>query len=319
MTQGSFLTAFMDPGLGRNARLEAIGALIDWAAIEPLVASVRAAETGRPPYPPLAMLKALYLAALYDLSDVQLEEALSDRLSFRTFVGLALDQATPDSTTICRFRSAAIEAGVIERAFAAVTTQIEDKGLVLKKGTLLDATLVAARTNKPSPQAGKAAVRSDEPGAAWTTDSTKRRSFFGYKLHAGVDEGSLIVRRLVFTPANIYESLAADALIVGDERAVYADKAYELGERRTRLKARAVKDRIMHRASKHNPVLASWKQKRNALIARRRAPVEGVFSLLKRVHGLARARLKNLARNAGDAFLAVTAYNLKRAAGLALR
>ena len=316
MAQKSFVDAFMDPGLGRNARLEAISALIDWSAIGDLAARVRSAETGRPPYAALAMLKTLYLGALYDLSDVQLEEALSDRLSFRHFVGLALDQPTPDATTICRFRTQAIEAGVIEAAFNAVTAQIEAKGLVLKKGTLLDATIVAARTNRPSGEAGLGAVRADEPGAAWTRDSVKQRSFFGYKLHAGVDEGSLIVRRVVFTPANIYESLAADALITGDERAVYADKAYEHKDRRRRLKALGVKDRIMHRASKHNPVLGPWKQKRNHLVARRRAPVEGVFSLLKRVHGMARARLRDIRRNAGDALLAVTAYNLKRAASL---
>lgn len=316
MAQESFVEAFMDPKLGRNARLEAIAGLIDWSAVERLVRGVRPGETGRPPYAPLTMLKMLYLAALYDLSDVALEETLSDRLSFRRFAGLALDQPTPDATTICRFRAEAIAQGVIEQAFAAITAQIEARGLVLKKGTLLDATIVAARTNKPPPHAGKGAPREDEPGATWTHDSAKRMSFFGYKLHAGVDSGSLIVRRVVFTGANVNDSTPADALIVGDERAVYADKAYEKRERRERLKARGCKDRIMHRASKHNPVLAPWKQKRNALIARRRAPVEGVFSLLKRVHGMARARLKDIARNAGDALLAVTAYNLKRAVSL---
>ena len=317
--QGGFAEAFADPRLGRNDRLEQIDALIDWRAIEPVVAPLRLGETGRPPYPPLLMLKALYLGALYDLSDVELEQELCDRVSFRRFVGLDLDERAPDATTICRFRTAAGETGAIEACFNAIAQAIEAKGMVLKKGTLIDATLVAARRKRPAREEGYGRLRDDEEGADWTKDSTNNRAFFGYRLHAGVDEGSLIVRRARFTGARKSETRVADALICGAERAVYADRAYDDKERRRRLKAAGVKDRIMHRRHKYMRVLPRHQAKRNALIARRRAPVEGVFSVLKRILGFRRARLKDLARNTADAFLILTAYNLRRMRVLAAR
>ena len=89
---------------GRSSRLERIDELIDWEPVAALVAPVYGSPTGRPSYPPLVMVKALILAQWHNLSDPQLEEALADRLSFRRFVGLGLDEATPDHVTIWRFR-----------------------------------------------------------------------------------------------------------------------------------------------------------------------------------------------------------------------
>ena len=114
MGQDSFIEALLPAGFGRNERLERIGGLIDWAPIGRLVAMVRPGETGRPPYDPLAMFKALLLAQWYGLSDPGLEEALLDRVSFRRFCGLALDAATPDETTLCRFRNGLKAAGLGE-------------------------------------------------------------------------------------------------------------------------------------------------------------------------------------------------------------
>jgi IS5 family transposase len=309
--QLGFADAFVDPRLGSNAKLDRIDALIDWSALASLAAKVRTGETGRPPYNGLSMLKALYLQALYNLSDPGLEEALLDRLSFRRFCGFRLDGRTPDETTICRFRAAASEAGVMEACFAEVNQQLAEKRVILKKGTLLDATIVAARHNPPPREAGMGAAHPREPGADWTNKNGK--SFFGYKLHIGMDEESGIVRRALVTSARISDSEAADALISGDERAVYADRAYEKKERRQRLRAAGIRDRIMHRRHKHMPELPRWMARHNALIARRRAPVEAVFSAMKRLYGKARARCHSLIRNAADLLAFLTVYNLRRA------
>ena len=91
--QLGFAEAFVSPGLGANRKLERLDALIDWSPLERLASGIRKGHRGRPPYAPLSMLKALYLQALYDLSDPGLEEALLDRLSFRRFCGFALDGA----------------------------------------------------------------------------------------------------------------------------------------------------------------------------------------------------------------------------------
>src|SRR3954469_11523965 len=236
--QLSFADALSDPRLGTNRRLEAIGAAIDWAPLAALAARLRPGRTGRPPYEPLVMLKALLLQRLYALSDPQLEEALFDRLSFRRFCGFAAGEGAPDETTLCRFRQDAAESGVLEACLDEVNRQLAAKGLMLKTGTLIDATIIAAKSRKPEPAAGLGAQVPSEPDADWTKKNG--RSHFGYRLHAGVDEGSGLIRRLGLPPARVNESLVADDLICGDERAVYGDKGYESKARRARLKARGI-------------------------------------------------------------------------------
>jgi len=215
--QLSLADVLVDARLGSNAKLSRIDALIDWSQVEGLAAGLRSGETGRPPYAALSMLKALYLQALYDLSDPGLEEALTDRLSFRRFCGFALDSATPDETTICRFRLAAAKAGVLQRCLAEVNRQLDQRGLMLKKGTLMDASIVAATHNPPRREAGMGAGHPREPGADWTAKNGK--SFFGYKLHVGVDEVSGLIRKAVFTSARTPDNDMAEALISGDEAA----------------------------------------------------------------------------------------------------
>ena len=104
----------------------------------------------------------------------------------------------------------------------------------------------------------------------------------------------------------------AEALISGDEQAVYADRVYDQRARRQRLRAAGIHDRLMHRANKHHPVLPFWSRRRNRLIAQRRAPVEAVFSAMKQLYGKARARCHSLERNATDFFAFLTIFNLRR-------
>jgi transposase, IS5 family len=328
--QMSLAEAFLDPRMGLRGKLKALAEVIDWAPLAGLASRVRPGEEGRPPYPALAMLKAMYLASLYNLSDPGLEEALIDRVSFRLFCGFSLEQKTPDETTLLRFRHDCVVAGVLEGAFAEVNRQLEAKGLMVKKGTLMDATIIAAasarppreRQNPAAPEAGTAAPAeasappvAGEPGASFTRKGGK--SYFGYRLHIGADEGSGLVRRLALTPAHVNESCVADALICGDETAVYADKGYESKVRRAALKARGIKDRIMHRSHKNQKALPRWQARRNALIARRRAPVERVFAGLKRLYGRTRMRYCAFRHNLADMVRAMTAYNLCRAVSLA--
>jgi IS5 family transposase len=318
--QGSFLDALLPPGFGRNARLEAIDRLIDWSRLEALVTEVRSGEMGRPPYAPLSMLKALLLQQWYGLSDPGLEEALLDRVSFRRFCGFALDASTPDETTLCRFRNALKDAGLGEALFTEIGRQLEAGGFIVKAGTLIDATLIRSAAKTPTLDKASAVTSQSEvdPDANWTRSGAGRKSFFGYKLHIGVDLGSGLIRTRRLTPAKVYESEVADDLIVGDERAVYADKAYEKAERRKALKARGIKDRILHRRNKHMKELPPWQAKRNKLVATIRANVERSFACLKgATYRLTRFRYYSLKANAFHADLTMIAFNLRRAATLA--
>ena len=310
----SLAEALMNPRLGSNARLEAIAAAIDWSPLEVLAAQVHVADTGRPPYTPGSMIRALYLQMLYGLSDPALEEALIDRLSFRRFCGFGIDQATPDATTIWRFRTAAAERGVLAACFAEVVRQLDQKGLILRQGSLIDATLIQAASRKPPIKHGKGARAGREPAASWTRKNG--RSHFGYRLHVGTDQAHNLIRKVAFTPAHVAESSVADALISGDEAAVYADKGYESKVRRAALKARGAKDRICHRSHKNQAALPRWQTVRNKAISKRRAVVEQVFGTAKRGFGYVRARSTRFATNLGQAFCFATVFNLLRAARL---
>lgn len=314
MLQTSMIDALIDPRLGSNERLSRIDALIDWSPIEVIVKKLRDGSQGRPPYAPLSMVKALYLQALYDLSDPGLEAALLDRLSFRRFCGLSLGDPTPDETTILRFRHDAAEAEALQASFAEINRQLEAKGLILKKGTLMDATLVAATHAPPKYSAGAGTAHPREPDANWTKKNG--RAHFGYKAHLGMDRISGLVRRAQLTGAKTYESEVADQLISWDERAVYGDKAYPKKARRAALRKARIKDRIAKRRHKSEPPLSPRQKRRNDLIARHRAPVEGVFSQMKRFYGWTRTRCHTLARNAADLFAILTVFNLKRAVRL---
>lgn len=312
--QMSLAEALLDPRMGLRGKLKALSEVIDWRPLGTLASRVRSGELGRKPYEPLAMLKALYLASLYDLSDPGLEEALIDRVSFRLFCGFALDEATPDETTLCRFRNDCAAAGVLEAAFAEVNRQLDAQQLIVRKGTLLDATIVTAASRRPDIKAGSKPSLPQEPAASFTRKGG--RSYFGYRLHIGADQGSNLIRRLAMTPAHVNESVVADTLICGDEAAIYADKAYENRWRRKRLKQLAIKDRIMHRSHKNQKALPPWQERRNALIAPRRAPVEAVFGSFKRLYGRARVRYRNFRHNLADFHRLATVFNLRRAISL---
>jgi IS5 family transposase len=312
--QMSLAEALLDPRMGLRGKLKSLSEVIDWTQLEGLAASVRTGEVGRKPYDALAMLKALYLASLYDLSDPALEEALIDRVSFRAFCGFALDEGTPDETTLCRFRNDCVAAGVLEAAFAEVNRQLEARHLFVRKGTMMDATIVAASSRRPPLAAGSKPSLPSEPGASFTRKGGK--SHFGYRVHVAADQGTNLIRRLAMTPAHVNESSVADALVCGDEAAVYADKGYESKQRRAALKARGIKDRILHRSHKYEAQLPRWQQRRNALIAPLRAPVEAIFGSFKRLYGRARVRYREFRRNLADFYRLATVYNLRRAVSL---
>jgi IS5 family transposase len=173
--------ALLPAGVGCNRRLERIGGLIDWARMERLLAPLRA-PTGRPGYPPLALFRALLLAQRYRLSDPGLEEALADRLSFRRFCGLGLDDSTPDETTLCRFtalralpsaRGTLAERDLAEALFAEVNRQLDERGPMLTAGPLIDATLVEAAVARRSQSEGAVPTKDPEAGI---TDGIMRRA-----------------------------------------------------------------------------------------------------------------------------------------------
>jgi transposase, IS5 family len=319
--QGSFAEQSMVSGSGCNRRLEQIAGLIDWNALERELTEVYAAGEGRPAYRPLLMFKALLLQQWYQLSDPGLEEALLDRLSFRRFVGLRLEEAVPDHSTLSRFRAQLAARALSERLFKAINAQLEAKGLILKRGTILDATVVAAAVTPPPPNQGRAGVSPGDPDARWTTHKAgngSRSYHFGYKAHLGVDLGSGLVRTALLTSANTNDTVVGDRLIGGDEQCVYADKAYDSAARRQLLARLGIADGIMRRAwwgtgRDPDPQLVA----RNQALAKVRFAVERNFAIMKRWYGFRRVRYRGLPRSSAQLFLVCVALNLRRALVLA--
>lgn len=316
MSQPSLAESLLPQTLGRNERLERIADEFDWDRFASLVEDIYSSDEGRPSYPPLTMVKVLLLEQWYNLSDPQMEEALSDRISFRRFVGLGLEDDTPDHSTISRFRSELVRRELSERLFEELSLQLDERGMIVKEGTLMDATLVESQVRRPPVSKGRGARSEKDPDADWTYSGRGSRSHFGYKVHVGVDSDSGLVRRAKFTSAKVYESEAADGLVSGDERAVYADRAYESGARRRRLRSLGIKDRIMHRSHKHQSELPHWQKRRNELISPRRELVEKVFGTLKRSYFYSRVRYRSLERNAVEMWFKLMAYNFRKAVKL---
>jgi transposase, IS5 family len=304
----SFADALVRQRAGVNADLKRIAEVVQWYRFEKLVGGIYASPEGRRSYPPLTLLKCLLLQQWYGLSDGELEEAVSDRLSFRRFAGLALDEEVPDHTTYCRFRQELVRHGVAEKVFSEMNRQLEKRGLIVKKGTLIDASLIEA--DATARQTADDEIETSDPDADFARRGGK--AFFGYKAHVGVDQGSGLIRRARLTPANVHDSAVGDEMIAGDEHKVFADKAYHSQARRERLRAAGIKDGIMRRGARSHPLSAKDRE-RNRRLARVRCAVERVFATLKRRYRWTRVRYRGLAKNAAHFFLLCTAINLRRA------
>ncbi len=305
--QFSFVEALAPQLLSGNGRLDRLHGLVKWYRFEKVLASLREGGSGRPAYPSLLMFKVLLLQSLYGLSDAEMEEALGDRLSFRRFVGLLLTDAVPDHTTICRFRNLLVEQAMLEKLFAELDKQLDKAGLILRRGTMLDATVIETTAARP----GDRGQTTSDPDARYTRRQGKAGSSFGYKAHVGVDQGSGLIRTVRTTSANVNDTVPADELICGDERAVLADAAYHTHAREAALKARGIKPRLMRRANKHHPLPPRLKRY-NRLIARQRGAVETTFATLKRRMGLGLIRYRGLAKATGQVMIAAIAFNMRR-------
>ncbi|MDE2867874.1 MAG: transposase [Chloroflexota bacterium] len=161
----SFAYALLPENVGRNARLKQLAAVLDWEPVAAVVGDIYPAPEGRPSYPPLVLVKVLLLQQWYNASDPEIKAALWDRLSFRRFVGLSLQDPVPDHSMISRFRSALAARGSGECLFGEVTRQLDAAGFRVKAGTLTDATLVAAQAWRPSLDEGPGTGNATDPDA----------------------------------------------------------------------------------------------------------------------------------------------------------
>ncbi len=302
-------------GNGRRDVLDELHGLLDWAAFDRLLCGVHRAAKGEPSYPPLMMFKVLLLQRWHSLSDPAMETALYDRLSFQRFAGLSLEDETPDHSTIWRFREKLGKDGLMEQLMEELTRQLDARGLLIKQGTLIDASLVTSAAHRP--RMGESAISPVDPDARFGTGNERGRFTFGYKMHVAVDQGSSLVRECLLTPANIQEVSVAAALVPEQAGTVYGDRGYDSAEFRSYLAEHGCGDGVMRRARAKRPLSPAEVESNHALSLVRRA-VESVFGTLKRSYGFARMRFYNARRNTVAVLLACMAFNIKRVHSLAM-
>ncbi len=272
------------------------------ALIEPHYPKV-GPKGGRPPMPLEMMLRIYFLQSWYALSDPMAEESLYDSEAMRRFAGIELgDDRIPDETTILNFRHLLEKHQLTEKLFAQVNAYLADKGVTLRSGTLVDATIIDA----PSSTKNKAKARDPE------MSSTKKGNdwYFGMKAHVGVDADSGIVHSLETTTAKTHDSQVWDALLHGKETSVWADKGYVHAAREVAF----TKDGdafwgVMRKAPKGGD-LDLLDVQINRIIAKVRAKVEHPFRILKCQFGHVKTRYRGLAKNRAHLFTLFALGNL---------
>ena len=149
--QQGFVDHLLGPGRSRSDEFfRSVDRVVNWSLLQNELKDIHVSKMGAPSFQPLMLFKALLIQRWYDLSDPATEDALNDRKSFARFVGLPLEAKAPDHTTLWRFRELLIKRGLMEPLLSVLMAQIETAGLILKEGTLLDATFVPSAVRPPS-------------------------------------------------------------------------------------------------------------------------------------------------------------------------
>lgn len=282
----------------RERFLGEMDAVIPWKSLLALIAPhYPKAGRGRQPLPLEVMLRVYFLQQWFDLSDPQAEDMLYDSESMRRFARVELgDDTVPDETTILRFRHLLEQHQLTVAMFAAVREHLDARRLLLKAGTIVDATIIAAPSStKNATQTRDPEMRQTKKGNVW---------HFGMKIHVGSDRRG-IVHTVTTTHAAVADVMQFHDLLHGAETVVYGDKAYWCAEDQADCEAQAVKYRI-NRRGKRTPYWDGVNRARSRV----RAHVEHPFHVVKRLWGFTKVRYRGLAKNTTRIFALFALANL---------
>ena len=287
----------------RERFLAEMDAVIPWPMLVALIAPhyPKVVGPGRQPLGLETMLRIYFLQQWFNLSDPQAEDMIYDSEAMRRFARVELaEDVVPDESTILRFRHLLERHRLTAALFEAVKDLLAAKRLLVKSGTIVDATIIAA----PSSTKNAAAARDPEmkqtrKGNAW---------HFGMKLHVGTTPQGL-VHSLTTTDAATADITQLPDLLHGDERTLYGDRAYWSAAHRAEFEANGVRYRVNRRGHAAAPLPARWRAINRAR-SRIRARGEHAFHVVKRLWGFAKVRYRGLAKNEARAFAAFALANL---------
>jgi IS5 family transposase len=281
--------------------------VVPWADLLALIepSYPTSGRRGRPPMAASTMLRIHFMQQWYALSDPAMEDALYEIESMRRFAGLELNEdAIPDESTILKFRRFLEQHGLAVKIFEAVNAHLSGKGLLLRQGTIVDATIIQA------PSSTKNADKQRDPDMRQTRKG--QQWYFGMKAHIGVDVESGLVHTVTTTPANVGDVTEVDKLLHGQETTVYADAGYQGAEKRAPKHGRT-----WHIAAKRGSVKAMPEGELKEatkyveyLKAAVRSKVEHPFRVIKRQFGYHKARFKGLLKNTAQVLTLFALSNL---------
>ncbi|MDB0559549.1 IS5 family transposase, partial [Ralstonia solanacearum] len=266
------------------------------AAVEPYYPK---GKRGRPPIGLERMLRIYFLQQWYGLSDEALEDALYDSMALRAFAGIDLAvEAVPDATTLLKFRRMLVEHELTRKLFDEIGIMLCERGLMMKEGTIVDATIIAAPpSTKNETKSRDPEMHQTKKGNAW---------HFGMKAHLGVDAASGLVHSVEGTAANESDVSQAHALLHGHEEHAFGDAGYTGVEKRDEMQGKSVKWQVAVKRGK-------IKAMRDGIVkdlliaverakAQIRARVEHPFHVIKNLFGHRKVRYKGLAKNTAQLF-----------------
>lgn len=324
--------------------LNRVDMMIDWRPIRTLINkkyTKRVSAVGAPAYDCILLFKMLLLETWYHLSDCELENRINDSITFSRFLGLRMEDVSPDHSTVSRFRTALTDLGLMDKLLEAINKQPERHHISVKEGLIIDASIVDTprkpngsvtievagdREDNRSEEAKaeeekyrKCIVqqkRGTDPEARWVCKQKKYR--YGYKKHLLTNMQG-IVQKVITTPANRSDIKELIPLLSGEEipegTPVLADKGYASKANRSYLESRKLKDGIMHKAQRNKP-LTDREKAENKAISPVRSTIERTFGSIRRWFKGGRCRYVGLAKAHTQNIIESIAFNLYRTPGI---
>lgn len=285
----------------RDRFLSEIEAVTPWPSLLNVVAPHYpvSGKRGHPPIGLERMLRMYIVQQCFGFSDEGTEDAVYDSQAIRRFVGIDLNrEAAPDATTLLKFRHLLEAHHLTESIFAAINAHLAERGLFLREGTIVDATLIAAPpSTKNKERARDTEMHQTKKGKQW---------HFGMKVHIGVDAQSGLVHTLIGTAANVHDVTQAQALLHGDEADVFGDAGYQGVEKREENLELPVTWHIAMRPSKRKALpkttVGELMEKLEHAKASIRAKVEHPFHVVKNLFMHRKTRYKGLVKNTAQMF-----------------
>ena len=265
--------------------------------IEPFYPKVTGA--GRPPIGLARMLRMYVAQQCFGLSDEGIEDAIYDSQAIRGFVGIDLNrESAPDATTLLKFRRLLEANGLTRKIFDTINGHLAEKGLMMREGTIVDATLIAAPpSTKNKDKKRDEEMHQSKKGNDW---------HFGMKAHIGVCAGSGLVHTLIGTAGNVSDVTQAHALLHGDEKAALGDAGYQGVEKRPENQNKTVTWHVAMKRSKRKALpenkIGRLTEKLEYLKASVRAKVEHPFHVVKNLFRHRKTRYRGLAKNTAQLF-----------------